>query len=181
MTQQLDAPTADGPPSAYFPSVGDSIVVGIVDVDEFRQHDYKTKLPKTWPDGGPVMGKVVTGLVVSTSGAVGGGEKQNRPVEPGDLVRFWCEGAKHFTYRDALVAAGGVNVGDVMQWKRDPDKSFGGDPSKQYSAKIRRPEAKDGDLADRCEKARLELTQRPVLDAGPTGGSAWDDEPESPF
>jgi hypothetical protein len=185
MTQQLDAPTADGPASAYFPAVGDSIVVGIVDVGEYQQKDYDSGEPLNWPDGAPRMGKVVTGLVVSTSGTTGAGSERNHgDVGPGDIVRFWCEGGKFYTYRDAVKAAGGVHVGDVMLWKREDDKAPTNprhNPAKQYSAKIRRPEAKDGDLADRCEKARLELKQRPVLDAGPTGGSAWDDDPEMPF
>jgi hypothetical protein len=182
MTQQLDAPTADGPPSAYFPAVGDSIIVGIVDVGEYQQKDYDTGEPLTWPDGGPRNGKVVTGLVVSTSGTTGAGSERNHgDVGPGDIVRFWCEGGKFYTYRDAVKAAGGVHVGDVMLWKRDEDKAPTNprhNPSKQYSAKIRRPEAKDGDLADRCEKARLELKQRPVLDAPAGGGPdpTWGDE-----
>jgi hypothetical protein len=58
-----------------------------------------------------------------------------------------------------------------MLWKREADKAPTNprhNPAKQYSAKIRRPELKDGDLADRCERARIELKQRPALDAGPT-------------
>lgn len=177
MTQQLDAPTSDGPPSAYFPNVGDSIVVGIVDVDTYQQRDYDTGELMTWPDGSPRTGKVITGLVVSTNGALGGGTKANHPVEPGDLVRFWCEGGKHYTYRDALKAAGGINVGDVMLWKREDDKPPSNsrhNPAKQYSAKIRRPEPKDGDLPDRCQQARLEFKQRTQLDTVPAGGGSSD-------
>jgi hypothetical protein len=184
MTQQLDAPTADGPPPAHFPAVGDSIIVGIVDVGEYQQRDYNTGELLSWPDGAPRMGKVVTGLVVSTSGTTDAGtDSASGPAVPGELVRFFCEGGKHYTYRDAIRASGGVHVGDVMLWKRDEDKAPTNprhNPAKQYTAKIRRPEAKDGDLADRCERARLELKQRPVLDGPAGGGSAWDDE-EIPF
>lgn len=158
----LDAPAQSGPPSAYFPNVGDSIVVGIVNVGEYQQRDYDTNEPKFWPDGGKVMGKVVTGLVVSTTGTTAAGNaKASEPVNPGDLVTFWCEGGKFFTYRDALKAHGPVDVGDVMLWKREDDEAPSNPrhaPRKVYTAKIRKPEAKDGDLVERCTKAHRELT-----------------------
>ena len=68
----LDAPTTSGPPAAYFPEEGDSIVVGIVDIGSYHQRDYDTDELKYWPDGGKVEGKVITGLVVSTSGSATG-------------------------------------------------------------------------------------------------------------
>ena len=164
MSESLDAPTSSGPPSAYFPAVGDSIVVGIVDVGEYQQRDYDTNEPKTWPDGGPVMGKVVTGLVVSTTGTTAAGsEKANSPVTPGDVVTFWCEGGKFFTYRDALAAAGGVNVGDVMLWTRGDDvpaKNPRHADRKVYTAKLRGPEERDGDLVERCTAKRREMKQQ---------------------
>lgn len=167
---QLDTPSSSGPPAAYFPEVGDAMVVGIVDVGEYQQRDYDTGDLLTWPDGGPRMGKVVTGLVVEARGsACGGGQKAQTPVEPGDLVTFWCEGSKWFTYSEALKAAGGVNLGDVMLWQRDEDeapKNTRHNPRKVYSARIRRPEAKDGDIVDRCMAKRREL-QEHKLDRAP--------------
>jgi hypothetical protein len=157
----LDQPTPSGPPAAYFPAVGDSIVVGIVDVGEYQQRDYDTNEPKTWPDGGKVMGKVVTGLVVSTTGTTSSGsERANGPVTEGDLVTFWCEGGKFFTYRDALAEAGSIDIGDVMLWTRDADEAPSNprhNARKVYSAKIRRPEARDGDLVERCTAKHREL------------------------
>lgn len=182
MSDVLDTPQAGGPPQAYFPEVGDSIVVGIVDVGQYQQRDMKTGDPKHWTDGSPVMGKVITGMVVSTTGtACSGGEKSGaHPVNPGDLVRFFAEGGKHYTYRDALNAHGIVSVGDVMLWRRDEDKppaQRGHNPQKVYTAKIRKPEAKDGDLVERCTAKRRELKEQPV-DA-PVGAGSYpaDDEP----
>lgn len=164
MSEQLDTPTQSGPPAARFPAIGDSIVVGIIDVGEYQQRDYDTNEPKTWPDGGKVMGKVVTGLVVKTSGTTdAGSDRASAPVNPGDLVTFWCEGGKFFTYRDAVKDAGGVNVGDVMLWKRDDDKPPTNprhNPAKTYTAKIRRPKAEDGDLVERCTVKRRELKEQ---------------------
>lgn len=164
---QLDTPTTGGPPAVKFPEVGTSVVVGIVNVDEYHQHNIDG-VPQTWSDGTPKMGKRVTGLVVSSEGATVGGDHGDQPAAPGDLVTFYCEGGRHYTYRDAVAEAGGVNVGDVMLWKFDheePAKQRGYNPRKVYVAKIRRPEAKDGDLADRCVAAYHEQAARPAVDA----------------
>lgn len=176
----LDTPTPSGPPSAYFPSEGDQIVVGVVNVHEYQQRDYDTGEPKTWPDGGKVMGKCVTGLVVSTEGTTAkGSQRSSEPVNPGDVVTFWCEGGKYYTYRDALKAAGGIDVGDVMLWKRVDDKPPSNprhNPAKQYVAKIRKPKPEDGDLVERCKAAHREATAQRV-DATPepaTAGGPFD-------
>jgi len=177
----LDAPTASGPPAAYFDNEGDSIVVGIVNVDTYHQRDYDTDELKYWPDGGKVEGKIVTGLVISTTGTTGAGsEKANTPVSPGDIVTFWCEGGKHFTYAAALKAHGPVSRGDVMQWKREADKPTTNPKhyaQKVYVAKIRPAEAKDGDLVTRCEKAARELAATPALDAPAAPVVHGDEEP----
>lgn len=180
----LDAPTSSGPPAAYFPNEGDSIIVGIVDIGTYHQRDYDTDELKYWPDGGKVEGKVITGLVVSTSGTTcAGSTKANAPVNPGDLVTFWCEGGKHFTYTDALKAHGPVNRGDVMLWKRDADKPAKNtkhNAQKVYVAKLRAPKPDDGDLVARCEQAYRELAsaKAQALDA-PSAAPAvdtWGDE-----
>jgi hypothetical protein len=179
----LDTPQGDGPPAAHFPAVGDSVTVGIVDVDTYQQKDYDTGEPATWPDGSRREGKVVTGLIINSSGtADAGSDRQSTPVEPGDLVRFWCEGGRYYTYRDAVRAAGGVNVGDIMLWRRDADKPATNprhNPAKVYTAKIRRPEPKDGDIVTRCEQARINLRTRTILDTDTSNSSSvyGDEEP----
>ena len=164
----LDAPTSSGPPAAYFPNPGDSIVVGIIDVGTYQQRDYDSGELKTWPDGGKVEGKVVTGLVVSTAGAMAGTDKAHQPISAGDIVTFWCEGGKHYTWRDALKAHGPVNVGDVMLWKREDDepaKNPRHNPRKVYSARIRSAEGKDGDVVERCTEANRANRERITVDA----------------
>jgi len=172
----LDTPTSSGPPAAYFPNEGDSIVVGIVDVGTYQQRNYEDDTLAFWPDGGPKEGKVVTGLVMSASGnTAAGSEKNNTPIEIGQLVTFWCEGGKHYTYADALKASGGVDRGDVMQWKRmadEPAKNPKHNPRKVYVAKIRPAEAKDGDIVARCEAAYAEMQTRTAVDAPPAMAGA---------
>ena len=177
-TIQLDAPSSSGPPSATLTEPGASIVVGVANVGEYQQRDFDTGDLLTWDDGGPKMGKVVTGIVVSaTDTTVPDGENASRDVVPGDVVSFWCEGGKWFPYRDAVAAAGGVNVGDVMRWVRtedDPPKKRGHNPKKNYEVQIRRPEAKDGDLADRCVDKYHELKARPALEQAPSAPGPFD-------
>jgi hypothetical protein len=178
---QLDTPTQSGPPAAYFPSPGDSIVVGIVNVTDYQQRDYDTGDLKTWPDGGKVMGKCITGLVVSTSGDTAKGtSKAHEPVSPGDLVTFWAEGGKHYTYRDAVKEAGSVNVGDVMQWKRENDEPASNsryNDRKVYSARIRHPEPRDGDIVERCQAKYRELTEQRLETVAPAAEPAAANDP----
>ena len=167
---QLDAPSSGGPPAARFNTVGDSVVVGITNVSDYQQHNFDTKEAMFWDDGKPRMGKVVTGLVVTSDGAMVIEGDAERPAVAGDLVSFWCEGGKWFTYRDAVKASGGINVGDVMRWVRDadePPKTRGAFPAKKYTGAIRRPNASDGDLADRCVAAYHAQQNRPALDSAP--------------
>jgi len=177
-TITLDAPTSSGPPSPRFDAVGSELVVGIVNVSEYQQRNYDTGDPEVWADGNPKMGKVVTGLVVSSTGVSVKDGDAERPLNPGELVSLWCEGGKHFTYRDALKAYGrAVAPGDVMWWGRSedkPPKNPRHNPQKVYAAEIRAAEAKDGDLADRCIAKYLELKDRPTVDEAPatTGSNA---------
>ncbi len=176
----LDTPTSSGPPAAYFPNPGDSIVVGIVDVGSYQQTDYTTGEKKVWPTGEPVTGKVITGLVISTSGALGGSEKANGPISPGDCVTFWAEGSKHFTWRDAVKDHGAVERGDVMLWKREADEPSTNpryNDRKVYHAKIRSPKADDGDIVERCNQAHIDSMQRATVDTPEpaySGGGASD-------
>lgn len=162
----LETPATGGPPAVKFPEVGTSVVVGIVNVDEYHQHNIDG-VAQTWSDGTPKMGKRVTGLVVSGDATVGGPDG-DEPVKAGDLVTFYCEGGRHYTWRDAVAEAGEVNVGDVMKWTFDheePAKQRGFNPRKVYVAKIRRPKPEDGDLADRCVAAYHESKARPAVEA----------------
>ena len=182
-TITLDAGTgSSGPPSANLTTPGAKVVVGIVNVDDYQQRDFDSGDLLTWDDGKPKMGKVITGLVVSADNTLAGSDDEGTPAQPGDLVSFWCEGGRFYTYRDAVKEAGGINVGDVMLWTRlddEPPKKKGFNPRKVYKATIRRPESKDGDLADRCVAAYHDIKSRPTLDTGAAntaGGNDFGDE-----
>lgn len=176
---QLDTPGGGGIPAVKFGNVGDSIVVGIVDIDEVASFEMNGDRKK-WDDGTERTHKRVTGLVVQASDGVYVGPQDDRePVKPGDLVSFHCEGGRWFTYKDALDAAGGVNVGHVMKWwfeSTKPATRAGFNDQKIYKAQIRQPEDRDGDLATRCYQAHQELrTGAATLDAPTTPAPSYDE------
>jgi hypothetical protein len=175
----LDTASGGGAPSPKLGSPGAAITVGIVNVDDYHQAEIGGE-KKFWSDGKPIMGKVVTGLVVSATDVTVGSDGDERPAVAGDLVTFWCEKGKHFTWRDAVKAAGGVKLGDVMLWERGEDKpptKRGLKPQQVYTARIRRSEAKDGDLAERCFAAYQEAKDRPTFEAAPSAPQYTDEEP----
>ena len=178
----LDAGTgSSGPPSASFLEPGNStLIMGVVNIEDYQQRDYDSGEPLTWPDGKPKLGKLVTGICVSANNIKAGPESDTAApmAQPGDLLSVWCEGGKFIAYREAR-AAGAINVGHVMKWDRLEDaapKKAGYRPGRVYKAAHRAPEAKDGDLADRCVAAYHELKDRPTLDAPTAGASTFEDE-----
>jgi hypothetical protein len=176
----LDTASSGGPPSPKPQGPGASITVGIVNVDEYQQRDFDSGDLLTWDDGKPKMGKVVTGLVVAAVNTLIGTDDDARPAVAGELVNFWMEKGKHFTWRDAVKAAGGVKLGDVMLWERGEDKpptKRGLKPQQVYTARIRRSEAKDGDLAERCFAAYQEAKDRPTFEAAPSVPQYTDEDP----
>jgi hypothetical protein len=174
-TLELDAPSSGGPPAIKFDKPGAYVVCGIVDVKEYQQRDLATGDLLTWDDGKPKMGKMVTALVVSADGAYTGRDDDQDPAAVGDVVTFWCEKGKHYTWRDAVKAHGKVLVGDVMKWERladEPPKKAGFNAQKVYRAALRSPEARDGDIVDRCAAARIAQANRPAVDEPQPGYSA---------
>lgn len=169
---QLDAPGTGGPPSIKFPSVGDSVIVGIVDVSDYQQRTIDGT-PKTWDNGNPMMGKRVTGLVIESKNATIKEDDDDRPVEPGDLVSFYCEGSRFFTWRDALKEHGAVVVGDVMQWtfartEKASKKSY--NDRKIYEASIRHAKMEDGDIKSLCVQAYAQIHNIAGLDSSSDEG-----------
>jgi hypothetical protein len=156
---QLDAPTTGGPPAAKFPEVGNSVIVGIVDVSDYQQRTIEGTA-KTWDNGDPMMGKRVTGLVVESDGCVLKEDDSDRPVIQGDLVSFYCEGSRFFTWKDALKDHGSVVVGDVMKWKFEKTEKAskkGYNDRKIYVAALRHAKMEDGDLKAMCIDAYFKI------------------------
>jgi len=171
----VDEPTTGGPPAVKFRDLGAYVVVGIVDVESVQSRDYDTGDLEFWNDGNPKMHPRITGLVVSAEGATVGKDDDERAVEPGDVVSIYAQGSRLFTYRDAVKTHGAVSVGDVMRWKFDhttPTKNPRHNPVKVFTAELRKPEGKDGDLSSRCEAEHFDRKKRPTVDAAPAPAPA---------
>lgn len=158
-----DAPILDSPntgvPAVKFPAVGDKVTVGIVDVQPYQQKTMQGE-PKTWDNGDPKMGKRVIGLVVTGKNATLKDNDEDRPVVQDDLVAFYCEGSRFFTWKDALKDHGAVAVGDIMDWEfeaEEPAKQKGFHPRKVYKAEIHSPTLAEMEIKQKCIDAYHEL------------------------
>jgi len=176
----LDTPNT-GVPAVKFPSIGDKVTVGIVDVQQYQQRTMDGT-PKTWDNGDPKMGKRVIGLVVAAKNATLKENDADRPVAVDDLVAFYCEGSRFFTWKDALKDHGPVSVGDIMDWEfesEEPAKQRGYNPRKVYKAEIHSPSLAEMEIKQKCIDAYHEL--HAADNNIPVDSAADDDESDSPY
>lgn len=155
----LDAPSASGPPGIKFPAVGNSVKVGIVDVIDYQQRTMAGEL-KTFEDGNPMMGKRVVGVVLENDGGILTIDEKDKVVEEGDLVSFFCEGSRFFTWKDAKKDHGKVTVGDIMTWKFDREEAAtqkGFNKRKVFIANLRPAGMSDGLVKSLCTQEYLKL------------------------
>ena len=159
---QLDAPSQGGPPGIKFPQVGQSVKVGIVDVVDYQQRTMSGEL-KTFDDGNPKMGKRVIGVVMQNNGGMikdPENEDQEILASEGDLVSFFCEGSRFFTWKEALKEHGKVVVGDVMVWKFDRTEKAankGFNDRKVFTANIQTAGLADGPIKNICVEQYMKL------------------------
>lgn len=181
----VDTPGTGGPPALKFGDVGDYVTLGIVNVEDVQSRDYDTRELEFWDNGDPKTHPRITGLVINHKGALIGTDDDQRPVEVGEVVSLYAHGSRFYTWRDAKKGHGPVDVGDVVRWTFDHTEAprnprFKGNPVKVFVAKLRKAEAKDGDLVERCEAAYWSLKERVPVDA--VGATPWapvygDEEP----
>jgi hypothetical protein len=126
-----------------FPTVGTSITLGLVKFDQYQQADFDTDTPKTWPDGKPMMGTIITGVAHKVEGVEVGPKDDKRTPQPGEKVTIWVEGPKHFAWRDASKAAASAGhkyeVSDLIRFEcidTVAPKNPKHNPRKVYEAKI---------------------------------------------
>lgn len=212
MSIQLEDDRPSAPPTPKYDTVGQEVVIGIANVDKYHQHGYSSELPKFWDGKTPVEltweqarqkgideriveGDRVTGIVVSSDGDVTvSADGDQRPIKVGEVITLWMEGGRWKSWNEARSAlrkksGKGVAVGDLFRWKfadTSPATNPKHNDRKDFEGTLRHPEAKDGDIVDRCEKLYYELRDRPSLDSGPTAAdeaptSDYDDDGGAPF
>jgi hypothetical protein len=129
MTQSVsDFLLGGGGASAKFTNLGDNVTGTITVTPQLRQQtEYKTKKPKFWDDGQPMMQVVVT---LQTS-------LRDPSVENDDGTRnVYIKGDMQRAVRDALRAAGakGLEVGGTLTIVFVGEEPTEGDPKKLYQA-----------------------------------------------
>lgn len=169
-----DGAQAASVPSIQFQKEGDTVVFGVVNVEELqsfsRDKDGEKEL-HYWDKAQtePKMMKVITGLVITgdVNKKDGDGEAV---VKPGDIVSLWASGQRWTAWHDMVKKLGKIEVGDVVQWKLTElakNKTPGWSDVKVCSIVGRKPKAEDGDLADRCVAAYHASKDRPAVDDAP--------------
>lgn len=163
-------------PSVKLRSIGDKVVVAIVDVAEVPWLEYGTNSPKIGKDGKPRTQERITGLVVSGNGTVTEGDT-DREVRPGELVAIYVSAHNRWEFIEAKMKLGRpLHVGDVMQWRYDRDeKGLSANPKKVRTCALRPASDAEADQVARCEQAHRQL--RSDSAPAPTPAQAADHEP----
>lgn len=164
-------------PSLKLPNLGDTVVVAIAREETVPLYEYRT-------DGAKIRAKTRDGkernqlrlAVVVMSGKAVTGETLEA-VPPGDEAVIYLSGHNWFSYIESTKALGGVNVGDVLQWKYERDEpGSGGVDKKIRAATLRHARPDEAEVVAQCEAIYRRLTATPLESA-----TAPVDDDEEPF
>ena len=169
MPKEFDVPSGEGLRSVRLSEEGSEVTMQIVDYvpDRIQQKDLDTDELLTWPDGSPKWSTLVVCYVTAGDGAVGP-RTAPEPLNPTELVSLWCDGARHYPWKDAYKkfrAEHGRNfaVGDVLHIVREedtPPKKAAWSPQQNWKMTLRPPETEqERQTADLCERLNSEREQ----------------------
>lgn len=104
----------DQTPSATFPEVGSQVKGEVLALDKSQQRDFKSKEPKTWPDGQPMMQVVVTLQTELNDGS---------PEDDGKRKLYVAKRSMREAVRAAITRSGhtGSLIGGTLAVRRDAD------------------------------------------------------------
>jgi hypothetical protein len=156
-------------PALKLPTIGDSVVVAIAYEEQVPLYKYRK-------DGGPKVrattqdGKERNQLrltVVVMSGKAIAGEA-SEPVPVGEEAVIFLAGHNWFSYIEASKKLGGINVGDVLQWKYDRDEpGQGAEDKKMRVSTLRHAKPDEAETVARCEAIYRRITSTPLAPAAP--------------
>lgn len=166
-------------PALKLPNIGDSVVVAIA-------HEASVPLYQFRRDGGPKVraltqdGKERNQLkltVIVVSGKAVTGENLE-PVASGEEAVIYLAGHNWFSYIESTKKLGGLNVGDVMQWKYERDEpGKGAEDKKIRAATVRHAKPEEAELVAQCEAIYRRITSTPLTPAGAPQEFEDDEEP----
>jgi hypothetical protein len=123
-------------------------------------------------DGKPRNQLVLTGILVSTNGAVTGPEGQTRPLQVGEIVDYYADGGNWFQFIEAeraMQSAGMTpQVGDVVVVHfshTEPSQMPGGNPKKVRPCTLRRARPDEAHFVNQAESLYYSLGFDRPLDA----------------
>jgi hypothetical protein len=169
-------------PALKLPTIGDSVVVAIAYEEQVPLYQYRTdgqKVRAKTQDGTKERNQLRLSVVVMSGKAVTG--EALEPVAPGEEAVIFLSGHNWFSYIEASKKLGGINVGDVMQWKYERDEAGNGAIDKKVRAStIRHAKPEEADTVAKCEDIYRRITSTPLASAAPANGSGFEDD-EEPF
>ena len=165
-------------PSVKLRNIGDEVVIAIAHAKVVPWREYGTNNVKVGADGKPRTQDCVTGIVVRGTGVVTRND-QDEVVKPGEEVAIYLAGHNRWEYIEAKRKLGGLNVGDVLQWKYDRDEpSQSGNPKKVRTCAMRRAKPEEAATVAACEALYSRLTlAATVLESVATVPVEDDEEP----
>lgn len=165
-------------PALKLPDVGDAVVVAIAHEEQTPLYEFRTdgqKIRARTQDGKERNQLRLTVVVVSGKAVTG---EALEPVAPGEEAVIFLSGHNWFNYIEASKRLGGVNVGDVMQWKYDRDEPGKGlQPKKVRGTTLRHAKPEEAETVAKCEAIYRRITSTPLAAAAP----AELEDDEEPF
>jgi hypothetical protein len=166
-------------PALKLPDIGDTVVVAIaheesVPLYEFRKDGQKVRAVT---QDKKERNQLRLTVVVMSGKAVTG--EALEPVAPGEEAVIFLSGHNWFGYIEASKRLGGVNVGDVMQWKYERDEPGNGPIDKKMrTSTIRHAKPEEAETVAKCEAIYRRITSTPLASTAP---AADFDNTEEPF
>ena len=165
-------------PALKLPDVGDAVVVAVayeetVPLYEYREDGQKIR---ALTQDKKERNQLRLSVVVISGKAITG--KEDEPVAPGEEAVIFLSGHNWFSYIEASKKLGGVNVGDVMQWKFDREEpGKGREPKKIRATTLRHAKPEEAETVAKCEAIYRRITSTPLTSAAPVADFEDDEEP----
>ena len=186
MPIELQDDTRESLPALKLPDVGDTAIFHIVDVGEAEIRNFDTGEAERWPDGNTKMQKVITAMLISSTGGAKAGTR-DEPIDPqpGEVYTIWAGASGSYHWREGVKAfrkasGRGPAVGDVVKWtleREEPAKQRGMNPHKVRTFAIREPKADEAAGVKAAENAHLARRETITVDDAPAPAYDPDSEP----
>lgn len=169
-------------PSLKLPNIGDTVVVAIAHERSEPKYEYRKdgqKIRARTQDG-KERNQLRLNVVVMSGKAVTG--EALEPVAPGEEAVIFLDGHNWYAYIESCKKLGGINVGDVMQWKYEGDEPGQGAIDKKLRiATVRHSKPEEAETVAQCEAIYRRIVSTPLASAASAADFEAEEPPEDPF